>query len=160
MKKYKKQKSPSPAGRVHIRGDIDNMIISMSYSLLPAGRVNLFLDEVSFNIHIIPDEKGALRICKSKDIPYRRILYIDGFMRMNKLESEDILGDYYVKRTPQSVVILYNSRDRGEYIEPKTKITIVLPRDMKREWKKHSNGIGISNFVRNAVNRYIEDNRL
>lgn len=132
----------------------------MSYTLLPPGRVNLFLDEESFNIHIIPDEKGALKITTSKDIHYRRIIYLDGFMRMNKLDAEDLLGTYYVKRTKKSVIILYNSRDRGEYKEPKTKITVVLPRDMKREWEKHSDGIGISNFIRNAVNSYIKDNRL
>lgn len=159
MKKYKRPKPPKTSGRVEIKGDRDNIVISMSSTLLPSGRVNLFLDEKSFNIHILPSLEGALKINKAYRRIDRRTVNIDGFMTVNKLVPEDLLGSYFTRRTERSIIILYHSRDRGEYKEPMTKITIALPRDMKRKWEELSS-IGVSNFVRNAVNRYIEDSYL
>ena len=112
---------------------------------VPLGRLNLHFDEETFNIHVSLHKKGVL---KSYSRPHmrngiRHIVCLQGFLKSNSLDYEDVKGVYSVQwvKRPKSFIVLYKTR-REELIvskDDKRKVTVCLSAKEKENWD-HSRG--------------------
>ena len=127
------------------------------------GKLDLYFDEETFNIHVNIRKKGVL---KSYSRPHmgngvRHLVCLQGFLKSNNLDYEDVKGVYSVQwvKQPKSFVVLYSTRRKELIIskDDKRKVTVCLSAKEKESWDHSRGQLSMSAFVRSAVNRYLED---
>ena len=166
MKLYKGYKHIGPFGR---KAPTAAIYAQTSYpvlrlpSICSEGRISLYFDEETFDIHAKIHSKGALKIFSRPHMRngVRHLVCLQGFLVLNALDYEDVKGVYSVQwvKQPKSFVVLYKTR-RKELIvskHDKRKVTICLSAKEKESWDHRRGQLSMSAFVRSAVNRYLED---